>query len=317
MTRLGSLFPIRSTAPTLSSPHSPFAMAARTMQEEGIEVLLTDSPWAGGRAFAYENGAWVPADPTGIDGFYHRFPDHSRPNTWSDLLSRLPADAPLVNDPSVVNLCLDKAKAQECLEAAGIPMPPMAVGPTIAPALAKWRRGVLKPRFGSFGQGIRWLEPGETLPPYNNEWILQRAVPPPEKVAGVSIRSLVQRTPQGWVCCPLAVRVSKRDPIVNRARGAEVEPPSYLPHGVQRQITSLSIAAAEAIAAHRGGDACGEVGVDFVLDRDEQPWLIEVNGKPRGRLEVLAERFPHTFRTAHLEAICRPLRWVAHLAEAR
>ena len=54
-----------------------------------------------------------------------------------------------------------------------------------------------------------------------------------------------------------------------------------------------------------------EVGVDVVIDPHGAPWLIEVNSRPRGRLEVLARLDPARFGHAHVDACARPLRVLA------
>ena len=53
-----------------------------------------------------------------------------------------------------------------------------------------------------------------------------------------------------------------------------------------------------------------ELGVDLVIDEEGTPWLVEVNGKPRGRLEVLAGR-DAAWQEAHVRVSARPLRWLA------
>jgi len=45
------------------------------------------------------------------------------------------------------------------------------------------------------------------------------------------------------------------------------------------------------------------------------PHLIEVNSRPRGRLEALAAQDPSRFEAAHVEACARPLRVLAAMTE--
>ena len=66
-----------------------------------------------------------------------------------------------------------------------------------------------------------------------------------------------------------------------------------------------------AFDAALGPEATIELGVDLVVDEDGELHVIEVNGRPRGRLEVLAQQDPTRFQGAHAAAIARPLRWLA------
>ena len=54
-----------------------------------------------------------------------------------------------------------------------------------------------------------------------------------------------------------------------------------------------------------------EAGLDLVIDAKSNVWLIEINSRPRGRMEVLAAHDPATYQDAHVEACARPIRVVA------
>ena len=69
-----------------------------------------------------------------------------------------------------------------------------------------------------------------------------------------------------------------------------------------------------------GGPAVGaalELGVDLVIDRDGQPWVIEVNGRPDGRLTGLARQWPARYGAAAAEAARRPIERLGAIARAR
>ena len=57
-----------------------------------------------------------------------------------------------------------------------------------------------------------------------------------------------------------------------------------------------------------------EVGVDLVIDSEGVPWLVEVNSRPRGRMEALAAADPGRFLDAHVAACGRPIAALAWLA---
>jgi predicted ATP-grasp superfamily ATP-dependent carboligase len=54
-----------------------------------------------------------------------------------------------------------------------------------------------------------------------------------------------------------------------------------------------------------------EAGVDLVIDEHEEVWLIEINSRPRGRLEVLASHDPSAYLDDHINACARPIRVIA------
>jgi glutathione synthase/RimK-type ligase-like ATP-grasp enzyme len=172
-------------------------------------------------------------------------------------------------------------------------------------AVEAWGSAFVKPQFGSFGNGVRKVRPHDPLPE-SGAWLVQRAIPSPPGWAGIAIRALVQREPEGrWVVAPLVVRRSRHDPVVNAARGAEVVPSDDLPGPTLDMARDLAERAARALA-DRAALAL-EFGVDLAVDPDMTPWIVEVNGKPRGRLGVLAARWPERFTEAWNQVLDRPL----------
>ncbi|MEQ1504663.1 MAG: YheC/YheD family protein, partial [Myxococcota bacterium] len=232
---------------------------------------------------------------------------------------------PIANPPSIAAVCRDKLATQQAIGRAragraAVRMPEVEGDPDrFADALAAWGAAFVKPRFGSFGDGVSRVVAGDAVPAAieGQPVILQRAVPPPVGWAGVCVRVLVQREADGWVA-ETVVRRSRTDPVVNAARGAEVAAAEVLGDGFDA-VVNAARAAATALAALPDGEDLLEVGVDVVVDDRGAPWVVEVNGRPLGRLEVLAAAAPDRWADAHLAACARPLRWLAlrRLAERR
>ena len=304
---------IRPTQSSGGHPNDwPLGRAALALEAEGTAVIF------GGRAErgvlvgqrATPNG-WVDAKGS-VHVVYDRFPALTHPTAWRDLRAALPG-IPSANPPALIALCRDKVASQRRLVSRGLPMPELETHTgRFKERLQDWGAGFLKPRFGSFGEGVSRCTAG---PSANvKEPILQRAVNAPEGWAGWSVRVNVQREADGrWVANPGALRRHRDDPVVNAARGAEVVAAiDHLPEHVDLMAT-LARRAARAIADHPEGALLLELGVDFTIDTELNPWLIEVNGRPRGRVASLARREPNRWTIAHNLAAERPLRTLREL----
>jgi predicted ATP-grasp superfamily ATP-dependent carboligase len=80
-----------------------------------------------------------------------------------------------------------------------------------------------------------------------------------------------------------------------------------------REARRLAESAFFTLAAADPDELLIELGVDLVVASDGAPWLIELNGRPGGRLSGLAAADPARFQDAATEALARPLRALAAL----
>ena len=300
----------------------PIGRAALRLQAEGIDVVFGSTAKDGaliGHRAAPDH--WEPATAR-VTGAYDRYPSQTDPEGYHRLREGLGA-TPVHNPASLTLLCRDKVGTQRVLETHGLPQPSIETDPDrFADRLTEWGSAYLKPRFGAFGRGVRRVLPGDSLPavgegavPGRTEPLfLQRAIPPLPGWTGIACRVLCQRTPDGWWVGPVVVRRSTTDWVVNAARGADVVPlNAFLPH-LEPQIAALTRSCAQALAAEPDGDGLIELGADIVIGQDHQLAVVEVNSRPRGRLEALAHLSPEAFLEAHVQACCRPLWTIAHLA---
>ena len=289
---------------------TPWAELPSAPEALGIRVVIGHEVRAGTiSGFVADTRSWSRVEHVPLHAALHRFPDGGQPDRWRQILAEL-GDIPLVNPDALVQLCRDKRASQAVIERGGVSMPPLSAPDRWEEDLSLWGAAFLKPRWGAFGEGIRRVTPGASLPPVRDAWVLQRAIQPPDGTAGVCARVLVQREPGGgWMSNAAAVRVSEQDPVVNHARGASVEPAgTWFTDDAASQVALRVAGALEVPHA-------GELGVDLVCDEAGELHPIEVNAKPRGRLAALAAQHPARFAEPREQAMLRPLRFAAACIE--
>jgi len=302
---------------------APIGRAAQQLAREGLRIIFGQSV-VDGKASGLEihRGRWRAVSEVPVRAVHDRFPSQTWPDTFARAREGI-GDIPLGNPFDITLLCRDKLACQRVLEAAGVPMPAVEGDPTRFEArLERWGAAFLKPRHGAMGRGVQRVTVGDPLPARgpgarrgeNDDLILQKAVLPPEGWAGIAVRALFQR---GVGCCwqalPPVARCSQHDPVANVARGAVAQPGAELLDPTTLEaIERVGLAACHALAMGPGGARIVELGLDFAIGPEGTPHLIEINSRPRGRLEALADRDP-SWMTQHIDACARPLRYLAWL----
>ena len=186
--------------------------------------------------------------------------------------------------------------------------------------LRDWGVAFAKPQFGAVGVGVERVVPGDDIAPtrpgalgVHEPTLLQCAVRPPEGWAGIATRTVVQRDAQGvWIAGPPVARRSRIDAVVNVARGASADAAEdVLPAQTVRALQLTAIRCAQALADHPDGADLLELGVDAMIDPELNPWVIELNTRPWGRLSALYANDPERWRQAHVDLCARPFRYLA------
>lgn len=313
-----------------SSPsHFPIAKAINSLAEENIITVF------GFQLESKNNTVWIKGSSVKESMFtdvylpvhiiHDRFPSQIRSDHYLKIKDAS-GTVPFGNPHSLTLLCRDKLKCQHLLEEQGINMPDVVDQfDSFADTLKNWGNGFLKPRFGALGINVQAVTTTDALPrtvqgvvPGQQEpTILQRAISPPSGWAGLSVRQLVQRTGKdSWVLRTAVLRRSKDDAVVNVAKGAEAVPAvDFLPAHTIEDIQRQSDRVCKILSHQADGLYAVEFGLDFVIDSAYQPWLIEVNSRPRGRLEALAVYDPDRFALEHQAACVQPIRYLASLCK--
>ena len=319
---IGVLVPTNGDEPTAPPEARPIGRAALMLVHEGIDVIFGDTV-QNGRITGYRArpGGWQPAAEIPINGLHDRFPSQLRSERFSAIMQGRDGIA-MANPIGFTLWCRDKIASQRALETLGVPMPAVTANPNQFDAsLRAWGSGFLKPQYGALGIGVRRAVPGDALPDLlegvvprrPDPAILQAAVLPPAGWASRTVRVLLQRTAEGgWFQGVPVVRQSRTDPVANAAGGAEVvDGATALPPPCLASIRAVVDTVARALNAMPVAQRMVEVGIDLALDRKLEPWVIEVNSRPRGRMEVLATAHPDRFGLAHRDACARPIRVLA------
>jgi len=319
---VGILVPTDGDAPQLPPEARPIGRAALRLASSGIDVIFGDSLNEGRMTgFRAVTHGWESAERVPLDGVHDRYPSQLRAIRYGTIQDELNG-LPMGNSPAFTMLARDKLVAQEKLVALGIPMPEVTGdAEAFEYHLARWGSGFLKPRFGALGIGVARVVPGSPMaattegvvPDRPDPSILQAAIQPPEGWASRTVRVLIQRTPEGgWFQGIPVVRQSREDPVANAARGAEVAPgPAVLDSRCLQRISDCVHGLCGAFDQLDEATHMVEAGVDLVLDRHHHPWLIEVNSRPRGRMEALATNDPSAYEDAHIDACARPIAVIA------
>ena len=258
-----------------------------------------------------------------INIIHDRFPSQIRSSHFLDIQS-IATDIPFGNPFSTTLLCRDKLACQRLLENNTLNIPEVIAVPSqFDTALRRWGLGFIKPQFGALGQGVQAVTPPMRIPPSLpgvvpnrlEPTILQRGISPPVGWAGMSVRQLMQKEVGGsWIARTAVLRRSKDESVVNVARGAQAVPAiDFLPSDTIQEIERQSFVTCSILDKESDGQYNVELGLDFVIDPDYQPWLIEVNSRPRGRLETLAIHDPDRFLIEHQSACVQPIRYLASL----
>jgi hypothetical protein len=326
---IGILVPVDPGQRPAPPEDLPLGRAALLLSAEGLDLVFGEALHAGPDGWARIDGMrarpgrWEPAAAVPIRALHDRYPSQGRAAGFQRALLGL-GRTPIGNPPSLTALFRDKLACQRALEAAGVDLPPVEDDPAaFNERLCDWGFAFLKPRFGAHGAGVRRVVPGDELdalvvgldPSRPEPALLQRALLPPVGWAGWSVRVLCQRKPDGgWWVDAGAARRSRTDPVVNAARGAEVLPlPDLLPAGGQAAVSSTVDGVLAALASLPSAELLVEVGLDLVIDDAGRPWLIEVNGRPSGRLLAVASATPDGW-DQHVAACARPIRALAAMA---
>lgn len=174
------------------------------------------------------------------------------------------------NDARAIERCVDKSTATFLFQKAGLPVPPTRVVEEREAAVNHMRAVaaslVVKPMFGSQGNGVMRAHTPDELPPpeaVGHVYYMQEYLRRKDETRFVDWRVFVC---QGRVLAAMA-RVGKTW-ITNVHQGAEP-----IGHTPDRDMEHLALEATRAVGA-------SYAGVDLISDRDGRLMVLEINSNP-------------------------------------
>jgi tetrahydromethanopterin:alpha-L-glutamate ligase len=201
------------------------------------------------------------------------------------------------NDARAIERCVDKSTATFLFQKAGLPTPPTRVVEmrerAHAHLTADPRPFVLKPLFGSQGNGVRRARDPEELPPpeaVGNVYYMQHYLRAPDATLFEDWRVFVS---QGRVLSAMVRR--GRSWVTNMHQGAEA-----IAHDPCDEMSRLALAGVAAIGADYAG-------VDVIRDQSGQLMLLEINSNPawKGLQSVTAANIADTLAADFLQAVTK------------
>jgi RimK family alpha-L-glutamate ligase len=199
------------------------------------------------------------------------------------------------NDARAIERCVDKSTATFLFQKAGLPTPATRVAegyePALAYATAQNAPLVLKPLFGSQGNGIRRATSPNDLPPpeeVGNVYYMQNYLRAPDATEFEDWRVFVSR---GRILAAMVRR--GKTWITNVHQGAEPQP-----HEPCDEMEDLALRAVVAIGADYAG-------VDLIRSSEGQLMVLEINSNPawKGLQSVTSVDIADTLAADFIEAL--------------
>ncbi len=313
MSTVGVFMPLPPKGPVQPPAESILGQAAQKLAGEGIRVVfgsqLSDGVLTG---FTARTLSWAPAE-TPVKAVYDMWPSYVNEAAWKLGTTGL-GEVKLGNPVGFTMMCGDRLQLQRMLEMSGVRMTPVEPkAERFDRALDGWGAGYLKPRFRGMGRRVQHVVKDQDFDRGGegaNQMILQESRGAPAGWDGMVVRLLAQRdVGGGWVFPPSVALRSRGDQVAGSAQDVVADLAAQaVPSGTQVKLRKISDLAVDFLG---DDDDIVEMGLDFAIDRFYEPWLIDVESKPKIGLVRLARRQPGRFEAELVELHARPMRYLA------
>lgn len=255
-----------------------FAKYTEIGEEHGLKIFIAHYSWYRNgsleKAFYWNGSSWEKVHDIELNGVYDKF--KYTPETRK-LKEKIAEETKIVNDVELEELCKDKLKTYETFPKY-VPETRKASKHNLIEMLEENKKVVFKPRYGFAGEGVHIIESVEEFeePEKVDNYILQ------EFIETEGIQELGVEGPHdlrtividGEIQDGNYVRVPDEGLISNISRGGDQ---------VYVDKDELPEEIVEIIDDMRSEFECFQpaiFSVDFMLDNNGRPWIVELNSKP-------------------------------------
>lgn len=255
-----------------------FAKYTELGEEHGLKIFIANYHWYSDcgldKAFYWNGENWEKINNIELDGVYDKF--KYDPET-KKLKQKISEEVGILNDTELEEICKDKLKTYQ-LFPDYVPETREASKENIGDMLEKHSKVVFKPRYGFAGEGVKIIESIEEFEePENSEHFILQAFIETDGIPELGVEGphdLRTIVIDGEIQNGNYVRVPDEGLISNISRGGNqvYVDRDELPGNIVEIIEDMKS------EFERFQPAI--FSVDFMLDKNGKPWIVELNSKP-------------------------------------
>lgn len=255
-----------------------FAKYTELGEDHGLKIFIANYQWYSEgsleKAFYWSGEDWNKVENVKLDGVYDKF--KYDPET-KKLKQKISEEVGILNDTELEEICKDKLKTYQ-LFPDYVPETRQASLENIEEMLEKYDKVVFKPRYGFAGEGVEIIESAnEFEQPDNPEHFILQAFIETEGIPELDVEGphdLRTIVIDGEIQNGNYVRVPDEGLISNISRGGDQV---YVDRD---ELPGEIVEIIEDMKSEFERFQPAIFSVDFMLDKDGKPWIVELNSKP-------------------------------------
>lgn len=255
--------------------NSSYAIFSEIAEEKEGQVLIGKFSWYSDgkmeKAYRFSGEGWDKVENIVIDGIFDKFKFDEE---TVPIKKQMHSDLPVLNNYKLEEICKDKLLTYEKFPES-VPETREAAEENVSEMLEQFDRVVLKPRYDFGGRGVKIIDSIEEFEP-EEDLLVQRFIDsssgiPELGMDGVHDLRVIVVNGEESTCF---VRTPDEGFISNVSRGGEM-------HHIELGDIPESVHPVIGEVEEVFGDLGNRVyAIDFIFDRNEKPWILEMNSKP-------------------------------------